>query len=124
MESFELYEGFTDFCRTFELIRGKTKLEEENEIVGEFKGLFKVYSLPANADEALPRRVMEHFPSNHLEECLVRVYIIRGMDLQAKDANGKSDPYIEIELGKVRMDNRDEKIPNSTDPVFGKSVEE
>ncbi len=108
-----------DFCRTFELFRGKTKFEEENEIVGEFKGLIKVYPLP---NDILPRRIMENFPSNNLEECLIRVYIIRGIDLQPKDSNGKSDPYIEIQLGKIRIDNRDERISNTTNPIFGKSV--
>lgn len=116
------YEGFTDFCRTFALHRGKTKFDEENEIVGEFKGFFKVYPLSENSDEKLVRSTMEHLPSNSLEECLVRVYIIRGLDLQAKDANGKSDPYIEIQLGKIRLDNRDERIANTTDPIFGKYV--
>ena len=119
----EFYEGFTDFCRSFQLYRGKTKCDEENEIVGEFKGLFKVYPLPLNPDEDLPDRIMENFPSNHFEECLIRVYIIRGIDLQPKDSNGKSDPYVEIELGKIRIDNRDEKISNSTNPVFGKFVQ-
>ncbi|CAF4447176.1 unnamed protein product, partial [Adineta steineri] len=36
LELYRFYEGFTDFCRTFELFRGKTKFEEENEIVVEF----------------------------------------------------------------------------------------
>lgn len=122
LEQVEFYESFTDFCRSFRLYRGRTKVEEENEIVGEFKGLFKVYPLPENPQEDLPDRMMENFPSNHLEECLIRVYIIRGIDLQPKDANGKSDPYIEIELGKIRLDNRDEKISNTTNPIFGKFV--
>ncbi|CAF1637643.1 unnamed protein product [Adineta ricciae] len=123
LESFEFYEGFNDFCRNFKLYRGKTKFEEENEIVGEFKGLFKVYALSENPKDALPHRLMSNFPSNNVEECLVRIYIIRGIDLQPKDANGKSDPYIEIQLGKIRLDNRDERIPNTTNPVFGKLFE-
>ena len=122
MESYSFYEGFSDFCRTFQLSRGKTKFEEENEIVGEFKGLFKVYQLPEDPNESLPNRIMENLPSSNLEECLVRVYIIRAIDLQPTDSNGKSDPYIEIELGKTCVDNREERIPNTTNPVFGKSV--
>ena len=122
LESYESYGGFNDFCRSFELFRGKTKFEEENEIVGEFKGLFKVYPLPEDPSESLPHRIMENCPSNNLEECLIRVYIIRGIDLQPKDSNGKSDPYIEIQIGKTRIDNRDERIPNTTNPVFGKFV--
>ncbi|CAF0934963.1 unnamed protein product [Rotaria sordida] len=123
LELHEIYEGFSDFCRTFELSRGKTKFEEENEIVGEFKGLFKVYPLPEDPNEPLPHRTMENLPSNSLEECVIRVYIIRAIDLQPTDSNGKSDPYIEIELGKTRIDNRDERIPNTTNPVFGKMFE-
>jgi dysferlin len=120
LELHEIYEGFSDFCRTFQLSRGKTKFEEENEIVGEFKGLFKVYPLPEDPNEPLPHRIMENLPSSSLEECIVRVYIIRAIDLQPTDSNGKSDPYIEIEIGKTRIDNRDERIPNTTNPVFGK----
>lgn len=124
MEQVEVFEDFKDFCRSFRLYRGKMKVEEEeNEIFGEFKGFFKVYPLPENPDEDLPDRLMENFPSNNLEECLIRVYIVRGIDLQPKDSNGKSDPYIEIQLGKIRLDNRDEKISNSTNPIFGKFVE-
>ncbi|CAF3822313.1 unnamed protein product [Adineta steineri] len=123
LELHEIYEGFSDFCRTFQLSRGKTKFEEENEIVGEFKGLFKVYPLPEDPNEPLPHRIMENLPSSSLEDCIVRVYIIRATDLQPTDSNGKSDPYIEIELGKTRIDNRDERIPNTTNPIFGKMFE-
>ena len=122
LEIHETFEGFSDFCRTFEVTRGKTKFEEENEIVGEFKGLFKVYPLPEDPNEPMPHRIMENLPSSSLEECIVRVYIVRAIDLQPTDSNGKSDPYIEIELGKTTIDNRDERIPNTTNPVFGKFV--
>ncbi|UJR29942.1 hypothetical protein I4U23_017489 [Adineta vaga] len=123
LESLEFYEGFNDFCQTFQLYRGKTKFEEENEIVGEFKGLFRVYSLPEKSNETVLHHLMSNFPSNSLEECLIRIYIIRGIDLQPKDSNGKSDPYIEIQLGKIRLDNRNEKIANTTNPIFGKLFE-
>ena len=79
-----------------------------------------MYPLPEDPSETLPDRLMEDLPSNILEECLVRVYVIRGIDLQPKDSNGTSDPYVEIQLGKTRIDNRDERIPNSTSPKFGK----
>ena len=54
------------------------------------------------------------------EECLLRVYIVRGIDLQPKDSNGKSDPYIQIEIGKIKVDSRDSYIPNTTNPEFGR----
>lgn len=34
----------------------------------------------------------------------------------------KSDPYIQIEVGKLKVDNRDSYIPNSTNPEFGRLV--
>ena len=32
----------------------------------------------------------------------------------------KSDPYIEIESGKCKINNRDSYIPNSNNPEFGR----
>ena len=101
LESCDIFEGFNDFCRTFKLYRGKTKTEEENEIVGEFKGLFKVYPLSEDSEQIFSRRMTENLSHNDVQDCLIRVYIIRGIDLQAKDSNGQSDPYIEIQLGKL-----------------------
>lgn len=37
LENQKEFDNFTDFCDTFELIRGKTKNEEEDQIVGQFK---------------------------------------------------------------------------------------
>lgn len=32
----------------------------------------------------------------------------------------QADPYIEIELGKKKINDRDDYVPNTTDPVFGR----
>jgi hypothetical protein len=32
----------------------------------------------------------------------------------------QADPYIQIKLGKVRMDTSAEYVPNTLNPVFGK----
>ncbi len=37
LENENKYENFTDFCETFNLKRGKTSTDEENETIGEFK---------------------------------------------------------------------------------------
>ena len=34
------YNNFMDFAETFELIRAKTNVDEEDEMVGQFKVLF------------------------------------------------------------------------------------
>ena len=56
---------------------------------------------------------------SRLTPCLVRVYIIRGRELQAKDPNGKADPYVSIELGKQKVSSRENYIPNDVNPYFG-----
>ena len=52
-------------------------------------------------------------------DCIVRVYIIRGRDLQPKDPNGKADPYVVVELGKKKISDKDNYIPNDINPYFG-----
>ena len=37
LENHKEFNNFTDFCDSFELIRGITNIEEENENVGQFK---------------------------------------------------------------------------------------
>ena len=52
-------------------------------------------------------------------DCIVRVYIIRGIDLKPKDPNGKADPYVVVELGKQKKSDKDKYIPKDINPYFG-----
>ncbi|XP_059384656.1 dysferlin-like isoform X8 [Carassius carassius] len=120
----EGFEQLADFCQTFKLYRGRVQNESEDpSVVGEFKGSFKIYPLPDNLSMPVPPRQFRKLPPNGLEECLVRVYIIQAYGLQPKDANGKCDPYVKITLGKKSVDDRDNYIPCTLDPVFGKMFE-
>ncbi|WAR21900.1 MYOF-like protein [Mya arenaria] len=119
LEKSEDFGEFLDFCETFDLERGKDDDDEESNIIGQFKGLFKVYPLPSDPSEELPVKMLANVPSTEPEECIVRVYIIRGIDLQPNDPTGLADPYIEVKLGKKKLDSRDEYIPNSINPIFG-----
>ncbi|CAF0722705.1 unnamed protein product [Brachionus calyciflorus] len=123
IENETCFENFTDFCETFELYRGKTNSEEEHEIVGEFKGMFKIYPIPDECQNVDDNLIYKNVVTMHREECIVRVYIVKGIDLQSKDPNGKSDPYIEIEAGKTKINSRDNYIPNSISPDFGQMFE-
>ncbi|XP_036843064.1 dysferlin isoform X1 [Oncorhynchus mykiss] len=124
LEKTEGFESLSDFCQTFKLYRGRNQDEgEDPSIVGEFKGMFKIYSLPEDPSTSAPPRQFRQLPSNSIEECLVRVYIIQATGLQPKDANGKCDPYVKISLGNKSINDHDNYLPCTLDPVFGKLFE-
>lgn len=51
--------------------------------------MFKIYPLPEDPSVSTPPRQFRKLPSNGIEECLVRVYIVQAQGLQPKDTNGK-----------------------------------
>uniref|UniRef100_A0A8C9X1G3 Dysferlin, limb girdle muscular dystrophy 2B (autosomal recessive) n=1 Tax=Sander lucioperca TaxID=283035 RepID=A0A8C9X1G3_SANLU len=118
LEKVEGFEGLSDFCQTFKLHRGKTQDEgEDPSVVGEFKVKTRTPPSP------LPPRQFRKLPPNGIEECLVRIYIIQAQGLQPKDTNGKCDPYVKITLGKKTINDHENYIPCTLDPVFGKMFE-
>ncbi|XP_026165382.1 myoferlin isoform X2 [Mastacembelus armatus] len=124
LEHVAQFHGLTDFCSTFKLHRGKTEDEEEDpSVVGEFKGSFKIYPLPDDPGVPVPPRQFKELPESGPQECLVRIYIVRCIDLQPKDTNGMCDPYIKITLGKKTLDDRDHYKPNTLNPEFGRMFE-
>ncbi|BFY97443.1 hypothetical protein BsWGS_00482 [Bradybaena similaris] len=123
LENSHNYNGFADFCHTLTLSRGKEDDDEDDNTCGEFKGSFRVYPLPPDPNEPLPPRVFQILPASDPEECLVRVYVIQATDLQPSDPNGLADPYLEVELGKVKINTRDDYVPNSINPMFGRLFE-
>ncbi|KAL4641016.1 myoferlin [Arapaima gigas] len=124
LEDVPEFQGLTDFCGTFNLLRGKTdENDEDPSVVGEFKGSFLVYPLPDDPEVPEPPRQFRELPDSGPQECLVRIYIIRCIDLQPKDNNGMCDPYIKISLGKKTIDDQDHYKPNTLNPVFGRMFE-
>ncbi|XP_041065098.1 myoferlin isoform X2 [Carcharodon carcharias] len=123
LENVPEFKGLTDFCHTFKLFRGKSEDDEDPSVVGEFKGSFKIYPLSDDPNIQTPPRQFAELPDSGTQECLVRIYIIRGIDLQPKDSNGKCDPYVKISLGKKSIEDRDHYIPNTLNPVFGRMFE-
>uniref|UniRef100_A0A3P9LID1 Myoferlin n=1 Tax=Oryzias latipes TaxID=8090 RepID=A0A3P9LID1_ORYLA len=120
LENVPEFKGLTDFCNTFKLQRGKNDNgDDDPTVVGEFKGAFKVYPLPDDPGIAPPPRQFRELPESGPQECLVRIYIVRGIDLQPKDNNGRCDPYIKITLGRNSIEDRDNYLPNTINPVFG-----
>uniref|UniRef100_A0A8C2L734 Myoferlin like n=1 Tax=Cyprinus carpio TaxID=7962 RepID=A0A8C2L734_CYPCA len=124
LEAVPEFRGLTDFCTTFKLQRGKIEDEEEDpSVVGEFKGSFRVYPLSDDPNISDPPRQFRELPESCPQECLVRIHIIRCLDLQPKDNNGMCDPYIKIALGKKIIDDRDHYKPNTLNPEFGRVFE-
>ncbi|XP_077482691.1 myoferlin-like isoform X3 [Stigmatopora argus] len=124
LEDVAQFKGLTDFCSTFKLQRGKNDDgDEDPSVVGEFKGSFKVYPLPDDPGVSAPPRQFRELPDSGPQECLVRIYVVRAINLQPKDNNGRCDPYMKISLGKNSVDDRDHYLPNTTNPVFGRMFE-
>ncbi|XP_040217713.1 myoferlin isoform X3 [Rana temporaria] len=117
------FRGLTDFCETFKLYRGKADECDDPSVVGEFKGSLRLYPLSDDPGVPCPPRQFRELPDSGPQECTVRIYIIRGIDLQPKDSNGLCDPYIKITLSKKVIEDRDNYIPNTLNPTFGRMYE-
>ena len=85
-----------------------------------YQGTFRVYPLPDDPATPLPPRMLSNLPSSDVEECIVRLYVVQASGLQPNDSSGLADPYIQVKLGKKKMDTRDNYVPNSLNPVFGR----
>ncbi|XP_032358035.1 myoferlin isoform X2 [Etheostoma spectabile] len=124
LEDVPEFKGLTDFCSTFKLLRGRNESgDDDPSVVGEFKGSFKVYPLSDDPGVVPPPRQFRELPESGPQECLVRIYVVRAIDLQPKDNNGNCDPYIKISLGRHTVDDRDHYLPNTTSPLFGRMFE-
>lgn len=117
------FENLTDFSNTFKLYRGKSDHNEDPSVAGEFKGSFRIYPLPDDPSVPPPPRQFRELPDSVPQECTVRIYIVRGLELQPQDNNGLCDPYIKISLGKKVIEDRDHYIPNTLNPIFGRMYE-
>lgn len=51
-------------------------------------------------------------------ECIVRVYIIDAYDLEQKDLDSPSDPYLVLKLGNKKINDRDNAIFDTPNPKF------
>ncbi|ELV11536.1 Fer-1-like protein 5 [Tupaia chinensis] len=119
LEAVPAFQGLQDFCQTFKLYQEQPRLD--SPVVGEFKGLFRIYPFPENPDAAKPPRQFSVWPDREdfPQSCLVRVYVVRAINLQPQDYNGLCDPYVVLKLGQMTLGNRDVYQPNTVDPVFG-----
>ncbi|OXB67404.1 hypothetical protein ASZ78_010962 [Callipepla squamata] len=123
LEKVPEFNNLTDFCDTFKLYRGKSEDSDDPSVVGEFKGSFKIYALPTDPTTPAPPRQFRELPDSGPQECIVRIYIVRALQLQPQDNNGLCDPYIKISLSKKVIEDRDNYVPNTLNPIFGRMYE-
>ncbi|XP_010561323.1 PREDICTED: fer-1-like protein 5 [Haliaeetus leucocephalus] len=125
LEAVPEFEGLQDFCQTFPLYQpgGHPAAGEDPVPVGEFKGLFRIYPLPEDPGVPPPPRHFQELPPSQPQKCLVRVYVVRAFDLPPRDRNGLCDPYVRVSLGAKTLGQRDQYVPNTLEPVFGRLFE-
>lgn len=124
LESQLEYNYFREWLLSFPLYRGKKtgdSSEDENRIVGYFKGSIKVYRLPV--EKGMEPAFAPTLPMNDPMHVLVRVYIVKGTDLHPMDLNGKADPYVVLQLGSKKISDKENYISKQLNPVFGKCFE-
>uniref|UniRef100_A0A8C9U5C9 Otoferlin n=1 Tax=Scleropages formosus TaxID=113540 RepID=A0A8C9U5C9_SCLFO len=129
------FDNFEDWLHTFNLYRGKSgddedqDMTDEERIIGRFKGSLCMYKIPLSED--ITREVgydpnlgmFQGIPHNDPVNVLVRVYVVRATDLHPADINGKADPYIAIRLGKSEIKDKENYISKQLNPLFGKSFD-
>ncbi|KAM6180290.1 fer-1-like protein 5 [Erethizon dorsatum] len=123
LEAVPAFRGLQDFCQTFKLYQEQPKVD--SPVVGEFKGLFRIYPFPENPEAPKPPRQFLAWPEREdfPQLCLVRVYVVRAINLQPQDYNGLCDPYVILKLGSMKLGSRDAYKPNTVDPIFGTMFE-
>ncbi|KAF6103374.1 fer-1 like family member 5 [Phyllostomus discolor] len=123
LEAVPAFQGLQDFCQTFKLY--KEQPTSYSPVVGEFKGLFRVYPFPENPEAPQPPRQFSVWPGkdDFPQQCLVRVYVVRAINLQPQDYNGLCDPYVILKVGQTKLGNRNTYQPNTLDPIFGMMFE-
>lgn len=65
-------------------------------------------------------RFFNDHPHNNPAEFLVRVYIVKGLNLKSKEFTGQSNPYVVLNCGNKHIADRNNYVPNSVNPIFGK----
>ncbi|OQS05760.1 dysferlin [Thraustotheca clavata] len=107
-ESYPLFRAHTIVTSLFR--RRKQRIQVQT---GVFKGIV-VVTLEAQKQNPLVDFTSLSEPK--LYE--IRVYVLRATNLQPKDRNGLSDPYLKLQLGKIKINDRPNYIKKTLNPDF------
>ncbi|XP_035437997.2 otoferlin isoform X3 [Spodoptera frugiperda] len=125
---------FKDWCTTLKLYNGKkTGIPEKDDQLycGFLKAGIAIYRWPPPADTVavsyngvdLSNGYFTDYPNNEPSKFLVRVYVVKGVNLVAKAFSGKLDPYVAISCGSKHLGDRKNHVKNTLNPIFGKMYE-
>ncbi|CAF3824596.1 unnamed protein product [Rotaria sordida] len=125
---------------------------DEKRVYAKFKGKFRIQEISRNGTNCMPPMSINRALSNPQMKTLLksksnsniptnqlmlqldfnknpitlkcRLYIIKALLYRSWDPSGKADPFIKIVLNNdTIIDDVDGKLPNTLEPIFGKSYE-
>uniref|UniRef100_A0A2A4JU35 C2 domain-containing protein n=1 Tax=Heliothis virescens TaxID=7102 RepID=A0A2A4JU35_HELVI len=128
------FSKFKDWCSTLKLYNGKkTGIPEKDDQLycGYLKAGIAIYRWPPPVDTIavscngveLNHGFFNDYPNNEPSKFLVRVYVVKGVNLVAKAFTGKLDPYVAISCGDKHLGDRKSHVKNTLNPIFGKMYE-
>ena len=133
LESQPEFEAFHDTLQNFRIYCGKRSgddLIDEENLTAVFKGSIKIYKNEYTSSKyvtlsgnPLLLGVFYKYPKNDTLKFLLRVYVVRGLNLKPKDASGKSDAYIGLKVGSQVVHDVQNYVPGQINPNFGKCYE-
>ncbi|CAI4223111.1 unnamed protein product [Auanema sp. JU1783] len=114
--------GFIEFLDRFQFIRCQKVVKDYDDIefMGELKGKIFINPFTHKDQETIDPPSVEFMGP---VKCCVRVYIIEANDLVSVRTNGLINPYIVVQCGDHQQSFREFYQPDSSNPVFGQSVE-
>ncbi|XP_041834380.1 fer-1-like protein 4 [Melanotaenia boesemani] len=122
------FSQFQDWLQIFPLYKGRASTEEDEEndeerLMGKYKGSFLVYPINPEDQDDIQCQITNGIPKNSPIKVLIRVYIIKAINLAPADPNGKADPYLVVKVGDQSLDTKDRYIPKQLNPTFGEVFE-
>lgn len=125
MEKQSSFEYFHDWAFPVDLVRGKTEGKKEN--YAKLKCSVKISKCDGKEffESGKEEKFLVNFPRfkrNLMVELpvIVRVYVVKALNLRSRDIYGQSDAFIKLELGNQVISDRAHYIPNQSNPIFGK----
>lgn len=85
--------------------------------VGTFKGMIQVLESDPSSTALSPELNSIRDPKAYQ----VRLYILKAVNLQPKDRNGLSDPYLKVKLGTEKYSTRKDHLKKTLNPTFNQS---